>query len=51
MPKTEDLTELEKDYSGMSNRFTGRPESWQDVVCALREVNMRIHNLNQGDER
>jgi len=51
MPKTEDLTELEKDYSGMSNRFTGRPESWQDVVCALREVNMRIRNLNQGDER
>ena len=45
LPAEEDLSKLSTDYSNMSNRFIGRQESWQNIICALQTLNKNIKSL------
>lgn len=45
MPTNDDLQKLAEEYSNMSNRFIGRQETWNNILCSLQTLNKNIKSL------
>lgn len=45
LPTENDLQTLASEYSNMSNRFIGRQETWNNILCTLQTLNKNIKSL------